>query len=257
MLTLQVTPAAFDAGTLDAGVVGSAGQVYSAFVGASANYAAVPGLPVVLTVLQPSSASAGLSSGGGSSPVDSGAGSGSSGGGGGSSASTSLVTGLDGGIGTNILIPWGASALVSVSGGGGIQWAAAGGGNVLGNPMRLSPIQVVPITAQLDAAAPVYVLCTQATIDGVPVPATSVTFSLVGSGPEAGVLGTVSPTSGVTNASGCAEVIAATSAAAVGVVASASGGLPVVSAVNATTSATTPCACNGAAAMATEDAGDD
>jgi hypothetical protein len=141
---------------------------------------------------------------------------------------------------------------VSVSGGGSVLWSTVADGGLLGNPVQLSALQVVPLT--IGATIPIYAVCTQATINGVPVPGASVTFSLLASSPDAGSAGTVSPTSIATNQSGCAEVVASTSLAAVGVEAFVAGSLPVVSSLvtAASASTTTPCTCTAASDAGTD-----
>lgn len=174
----------------DAGDLGSVGQVYMISVqaltsatGSCANpgaNGAPAGIPIVITTVQPSSASATAGSSSGAGPSAS------------STSSTPPVTALTnaGGLATTEMqLPWGANVLVQATAGGGISYASLAQN---ANPTTITCLawnQQQPGIYQLQARAR----------DGAqPVPATAIALSVIA--PAGG--GVISPGSPLTDEGG-------------------------------------------------------
>jgi hypothetical protein len=177
------------------GDFGPAGQVYAVSVqavrsGACADGVAAPaGISLMFAVVQPS----------GTPPTSSATGSGvavSN-----AISSATVFTDRTGVANANLLIPWGANALVQVAGGGAVASTSVAG---LTSPVSINCLSWSLQQSGLYALTAKVVASSGTTVE--PMPATTINFSVIAPAPGAG---TVAPSQGLTDDTGVATVFVA------------------------------------------------
>jgi hypothetical protein len=236
--------------------VGSVGQIYAATIQVAppsqcVGTGALIDLPVTFSVVQASSASGGpasATSGSSGSSGSSSSGSSSASSSAAAPGSTLVYTDMNGQASAKILVPWGGSALLQVSGGAQVKWFAID--DNLANPATISCLQwsqqSAPETNVYQVTAAVTYSANNMT---GPLPGFPVTFSIaspIASATATGAPATVAPMSAITSQAGEAtafvtleqtagapttppvvvEAVAGSSASTVAIGSAASGSFP-------------------------------